>query len=234
MHRASQRLVSLSLLIFVALFTLAGVPIATAEGTPVSATPEAVAPETVAPDEGPCVATDGSALEEEWPAGLVREMLDVTGVDSSAFADPPDVPALTAVTSQVCIDPNTMIIVGVDLGPPTENVAQFYTTSIVVLSGDLEVRLVEQCANPSTTGDPACTVRQGSATYRNGGDRHTEHELQVGEWTSIPPGSILILTDVTVSFRTGDSVTRFLSSGVWTEMPPGGACPTGCGRWRTP
>jgi hypothetical protein len=216
------------------LFTLAGSPSVLAQATPV-VTPVVSAAEAQG-QEAPCVPADEVSTSEELPAGVIREMLFVTEVDSSGFEDPgpPVVPALVGVASVVCIEPETTVSVAVDLGMPTENVSQFYTTSIVALSGDLEIKLVEQCANIDTTGMTPCTVRNGSASFRTGGDRHTSHDLAIGEWTPIPPGSIVVLTDVTVSFRTGDSITRLLTSGVWSEVPPGGTCSSGCGRWRTP
>lgn len=232
MHPFNRSLVSLSLIILMGLLTLIGTPVVLAQGTPVSSAAEAAAQEY----EAPCTPASAGDLNEVLPAGLIREMVHLTDVDSSGFANPgpPVIPALIGVTSQLCIEPNTLVTVEVAGAMPTENISQFYTTSIIALSGDFEIKLVEQCANTSTTGTPPCTVQNGSATYRTGGDRHTSHELALGEWTPIPPGSIVILTDVTVSFRTGDSVTRLLTSGVWSEDPPGGACSSGCGRWRTP
>jgi hypothetical protein len=236
MHQIGRSLVSICLLMLVGLLALAGAPIVVAQGTPV-ATPLASAAEAEpSGHEAPCVATDATSVDEDLPAGLVREMVYVTEVDSSGFFDPgpPLIPSLLAMSSVICIEPNTLISVNIEGANPTENVSQFYTTTIVALSGDLEIKLVEQCANESPMGVPPCTVGTGYITYRTADDLQTVHELAVGEWTPIPPGSIVTLADVTVSYRTGDSITRFLTSGVWAETPPGGACPAGCGRWRNP
>lgn len=232
MRRVSRSLVSLSLVLLLGILMLTGAPGALAQATPVSSAAEAEVPSEAAP----CVPTDAASVDEVLPDGLVREMVFVTEVDSSDFFDmgPPLVPALLAMTSVICIEPNTTIITQVPMEEDTENIGQFYTTSIIVLSGELEIKLVEQCANVNASGEPPCEVTNGIATYRTADDRETSHDLVLGEWTAIPPGGIVTLADVTVSYRTGDSLTRLLTSGVWAETPPGGACSTGCGRWRNP
>jgi hypothetical protein len=236
MHHLRRSLAFLGLLTLVGLLTLAGGPIALAQSTPVATPLASVAEAEPSGHEAPCVATDAMSVDEALPTGLVREMVYVTEVDSSDFFEmgPPLVPSLLAMTSVICIEPNTVIVSQVALADDTENIGQFYTTSIVALSGDLEIKLVEQCANTDTTGMTPCTVTNGSAVFRTADDRQQPRELVIGEWTPIPPGSIVTLADVTVSYRTGDSITRILTSGVWAETPPGGTCSSGCGRWRNP
>lgn len=233
MHHISRSLVSLSLIILLGLLTLSGAPGALAQATPVSSAAEAAAPPE---DAAACAPTDAASVDEALPEGLVREMVFVTEVDSSDFFDigPPLIPELQAMTSVICIEPNTLILSQVAMGDDTELIGQFYTTSLIVLSGELEIKLVEPCANTSSTGIPPCNVQDGIATYRTADDRETSHDLVLDEWTPIPAGGIVTLADVTVSYRTGDSGARVLTSGVWAKTPPGGACSTGCGRWRTP
>lgn len=128
MRRVSRSLVSLSLVLLLGILMLTGAPGALAQATPVSSAAEAEAPTEAAP----CVPTDAPSVDEVLPDGLVREMVFVTEVDSSDFFDigPPLVPSLLAMTSVICIEPNTTIITQVPMEEDTENIGQFYTTSI--------------------------------------------------------------------------------------------------------
>jgi hypothetical protein len=207
--------------------------------------PAVVAQSTpVAEEAGPpaaavvCDATSAETLSTEVvPPGVVREMLLTTSIDSTGFTgeDPQtgeDVPALSAVTSIVCIAPNTEVEVEVEGAPNTTNIGQYYSTTLVILEGELELMLVEGCANPGAGG--SCSVTEGSATFRTGDDRTAAEPISDADFTPIPAGSIVVLADVTIATRTGDAGARLLTSGVTADPTGGGACPSGCGRWKYP
>jgi hypothetical protein len=99
--------------------------------------------------------------------------------------------------------------------------------TLVVLSGELELKLTKGCAGTT------CTVTNGVATFRTATDYATP--VAVGaDWTPIPAGSTVVLADVTISMRTTDSAVRMLSTGIAVDIIGGGACPSSCANWRNP
>jgi hypothetical protein len=203
----------------------------------------AVAPIALAQGDEPavedCAASGPSLATEEIPEGMTREMLFVTPVASSGFADTDTatgepVPDLLGASSVVCLDANTEIEIGVQGGQDTTTISQYFMVLLVVLEGTPEFMLVEACALP-LDGNP-CTETEGMAFYRLADDRTDAVDLP-SVYTPLPPGSILILADVTFSVRTGDTPVRLLTAGV-TDDPAnpiaGGACPTSCGRTKPP
>lgn len=219
--RRSERSKVLSGLLAVVLLVI------TAAWSPAALAQEAATPVSMA--ESDCGAAAMSLPGEVLPDGVVRELLVTTGVDSTAFASE-DVPALSAVASVVCIAANTEVVVGVDGGPDTADIPQDYTVTLVVLEGELELKLVEACAAPDASGACATT---GQADFRPTTDYSTPVAI-AADWTLIPSGSIVVLSDVTISMRTTESAVRLLSTGVASDTIGGGACPTSCAHWKYP
>lgn len=162
---------------------------------------------------------------EELPTGVVREAWFTTGIDSAAT------PAPSAVASIVCIAANTEVVVGTDGGGPTKEIPQDYTVTLVVLEGELELKVVKSCAPPDPTAP--CTTNTGQATFRTEADFATQVAIGAN-WTPIPTGSTVVLADVTISMRTTADTVRLLSTGVVPDILGGGACPSSCGQWRYP
>lgn len=233
MGQSRRFLVARGVLLAVLLLLVAGSPVALAQGTPVAGTPVSTPAAAVECDDA-----SGGALETEVvPPGVVRELLLTTAIDSTGFAGEDletgdEVPALSAVTSIVCIAPNSAIEVQVEGAPSTANVSQYYTTTLIVLEGELELMLAEGCANPGAGA--TCTVTEGVATFRAADDRTNAEPISDTEFTPVPAGGIVVLSDVTVMIETGDAGARLLTTGVAADPTGGGACPSGCGRWRFP
>lgn len=178
--------------------------------------------------ETDCGAAGMSLPGEIQPEGVGRELLVTAGIDSTSFAigDETDLTAI-AVASIVCIAANTDVIIGMSGSPDTAEIPQDFTVTLVVLEGELELKLVKGCAGTD------CTVTDGVATFRTPEDYPTSVAIGA-DWTPIPAGSIVVLTDVTISMRTGDVAVRLLSTGVVPDIIGGGACPTSCANWRNP
>lgn len=218
MRRSQRFLMHLGLLaVMLLMITAAGSPVTLAQesGTPVAETGIA------------CGTATMSLPEEELPEGVIREMLVTSGIDTSASTSPNK---LAGVASVVCIAANTEVIVGSDGGEDTTDFAQDYTVTLVVLEGELELRVVAACAEPAAGGACATT---GQADFRTADDY--ANPVAIGtDWTTISAGSIVVLADVTISMRTTDSAVRLLSTGIAIDFPGGGACPSSCGNWRNP
>lgn len=166
----------------------------------------------------PCGADTGPA-DPPMPAGLVREMRFATPIPDAAEAT-------EAVTTLVCIAENTVVTYELDTGPPTTEIGQEHTVLLVIIEGELQIRLDEGCAHDP--GGDTCTVTNGTATFRTAADPLTPVDI-TANWTPIPPGSIVTLADVTFSVQTTTTPVRLLASGVVVDPGAGGACP--CARW---
>jgi hypothetical protein len=219
MRRSQRFLVHIGLLIVMLLvITAAWSPATLAheeDGTPVAETGTT------------CGTATMSLPEEELPEGVVRELLVTSGIDTSASASQNK---LAGVASVVCITADTEVIVGSDGGQDTAEFAQDYTVTLVVLEGELELKVVAACAEPANGGTCATT---GQADFRTADDY--ANPVAIGtDWTTISAGSIVVLADVTISMRTTDSAVRMLSTGIAIDLPGGGACPSSCANWRNP
>jgi hypothetical protein len=210
-----------------------GSPAALAQSTPVADEAEAKPPVSAECDD----TSEATLQTEVVPPGVVREMLMTTPIDSTGFAgEDPDtgeeIPALLGVTSIVCVAPNTEVEIEVEGAPNTTRISQHYTATLLVLEGTIELMVVEGCALPLDGG--SCEVTDGTATFHTADDRTTEQSISDADFTSIPAGSIVVLADVTIATRTGETGARLLTTGVAADPTGGGACPSGCGRWKYP
>jgi len=109
-----------------------------------------------------------------------------------------------------------------------ENIRQMGTANITMIQGSLDVTLKATCADA-----PGCTGGTGVARFArtNAENQVVWTDLEVDSLTTILPGDLLVVENVTVIYTAGAEGALVSSSGAYNPGP-GEGCPARC--WQFP